>query len=862
MATRKDSAKGAASASSLGRYRELRDPVATNEPFGPERTTSRRPTLTGRFVVHEHHATRSHFDLRLEMGGVLASFAVPKGPSLDPREKRLAIRTEDHPLAYLDFEDVIPAGNYGAGPMIVWDAGRVDYLEGSAEDGVLRGKIDFALSGFKLRGRFGLIHTARRPGEENHWLLVKKEDAHASEQAIDDQRSVLGGLLVTELAERERIARELRERALALGARPRASHKPPEPMLCASGGARLDDPERLYELKLDGVRILAERRGGVVTLRYRGGGAAQASYPEIARALAAFPADHFLVDGEIVAFDEAGRPSFRRLLPRVTARRPREAERVRHEVPVVYLVFDLLALADLDLTGLPLVERKGLLFSLCRGRGLVRALDHIEGSGAELFAMCEAHQLEGVVAKTKHSPYVASARRTDAWVKLKRERDDEFVVVGWEPEKGKTRALGALWLATFSQERLVLRGKVGSGLDRAARAALEERFMELALDSPAPELELPAAPPPRGVRWVRPELVVSVRFAEWTEDGVLRHPVFRGLRVDVSPHDCVAAPAPGDHVATAAAPVTVASGRVVISNREKLFWPEDGLTKGDLVDYYRTIAPVLLPFLRDRPVVLVRYPDGIEGKSFYQWRAPQGTPDWMRTLELRDEEDEVRRGTKSVFLIDDEDGLAFVANLGAIPIHVLASHAADLGCGDFFTIDLDVELASLRDGVTLALSLRSLLQESGLVGYPKTSGKEGLHVLVPVGPHVPFAVTRALAELFGRLLAHLHPDIATMERKVGSRGARVYVDTGQTGRSRTIVAPYSVREVAGARVSTPLSWEEVHAALDPANHTMLTVPERIAELGDPMASFAHQRPDIPRALARLEARFKSGLEGG
>jgi bifunctional non-homologous end joining protein LigD len=338
----------------------------------------------------------------------------------------------------------------------------------------------------------------------------------------------------------------------------------------------------------------------------------------------------------------------------------------------------------------------------------------------------------------------------------------------------------------------------------------------------------------------------------------LREPVFRGLREEIDPRACTAAPTGESYdpaeLARPAPPS--ATTRVVVTNRDKLFWPAEGITKGDLCDYYATLAPVMLPFLKDRPVVLVRHPDGIEGKSFFQWRAPAGTPSWLRTLELRDEEDAAERGTKNVFLLDSVDALVHIANLGAIPIHVLASRAQKLDCGDFFTIDLDLGDNPFRLAATLALTLRELLQEVGLVGYPKTSGQKGLHVLVPVGPDVPFSATKLFAELFGRLLEARHPEIATMERRVSHRGGRVYIDTGQTGRSRTIVAPYSVRAHPGATVSTPLAWPEVHSALDPKRFDLQTVPERIAEHGDPMADMLEQRPDMTSAIAKLEERAR------
>ncbi len=843
----------------LGDYRNKRDPARTNEPFAAEQRRSAGPTLSGRFVVHLHAATRTHYDLRLQIGGALESFAVPKGPSLDPDQKHLAVRTEVHPLEYVDFEDVIPEGNYGAGPMIVWDQGTVRYLDGPAEEEIERGKLDFELAGYKLRGRFALVDTGRRekPPQPN-WLLIKKSDAFAvpGGSIVDDEpHSVLSGLTVAELPERERVARELEQAAADLGAPVRdVDAAALVPMLCADSGAGLDEADRLYELKLDGARILAERRGTQVALRYRNGRVATGSYPEIARAVGALAETRVVLDGEIVAFDDAGRPSLQRLLPRIQARRPLDVRRAAAEVPVAYVVFDVLQIGDRSVVGLPLRDRKALLQKLVVGRGLLRALDHIEGDGQALFDFCRERDLEGVVAKRAGSRYRPGPVRSGDWVKIKRQRDDELVVVGWVTGKGSRKRLGALDLGSYAGERLIYRGKVGSGLDQTSLQLLEKRLREIEVDSPAFEGELPREAGTR--HFVRPELVVSVRYLGFTEEGRLREPVFRGVRADVAPAQCTVAPA--DEVVERAEvepAQPAAEGRVRVTNRDKVFWPADGYTKGDLCDYYAAVAPVLLPFLKSRPVVLVRYPDGIEGKSFFQWNAPAGTPEWIRTLQLRDEEDPDHH-EKCVFLVEDVDSLLHIANLGCIPIHVLASREQSLGQCDFLTIDLDIGEQPFRDAVVLALSLRELLDEIGLPGYPKTSGQSGLHVLIPLGPGVKFEVAKILVELIGRCLQLRHPEMSTMERRISERGARVYIDTGQTGRSRTIVAPYSVRARPGATVSTPLGWDEVHMALDPARFSMFNVLARVEELGDPLADLLDERPDVPEAVARLEALMR------
>jgi bifunctional non-homologous end joining protein LigD len=439
-------------ADSLSEYRRKRDPLATNEPFGAERERSAGSTRSGRFVVHLHQARRSHYDLRLQMGRSLKSFAVPRGPSLDPDERRLAVLTEDHPLEYADFEDVIPEGNYGAGPMIAWDVGRVAYLETDAETGVEKGKIDFVLSGHKLGGRFALVRTKRGEGKE--WLLIKKKDAHSRkdlEILEASPRSVLSGLTVDELELRAEIATTLVEKARELGA-PERELSPGtfEPMLCALEGATLSDPERLYELKLDGVRIVAVKHGRDVTLRYRNGRGCSGNYAEVQRAVETLPIDRCVLDGEVVAFDSEGRPRFQRLGSRIQARTAIDMARAQAETAVVYLAFDLLAVDGLDLTGLALSARKRLLFELVRGRGLVRALDHIEAHGEQLFELCKGQGLEGVVAKRLASPYRFGPQRTLDWVKIKCETEDEFVVVGHLAGKGSRGRLGALTLATYS----------------------------------------------------------------------------------------------------------------------------------------------------------------------------------------------------------------------------------------------------------------------------------------------------------------------------------------------------------------------------------------------------------------------------
>jgi bifunctional non-homologous end joining protein LigD len=832
-----------------------------------------------------------HFDLRLEMGGTLTSFAVPRGPSLDPVDKRLAVQTEDHPIEYLDFEDVIPDGNYGAGPMIVWDIGRVQYLEQPPEVGEQTGKIDFLLFGQKLKGRYALVLTGKSKDAETsgqrQWLLLKKQDQHCrpgEDVTVRHPHSVLSGLTIDQLGQKREVGKALEEEAAALGAKPGVVHTPElVPMLCSTKPGELVEKGRLYELKLDGVRIVAHKQGGEVALRYRSLRPAALNYPEVARAVRALPLDELVLDGEIVTFDDKGRPSFQRLAPRIQARRPADVNQARMSCPINFIVFDLLQLGPYDLRPLPLVERKRLLKKLLPGRGLIWVNDHVMDDGRALYEWCRRERLEGVVSKLARGAYRPGPVRTQDWIKLKCSREDEFVVIGWVTGKGSRQRLGALELATFDGEQWVYRGRAGSGLSDGSIDDLLARLAPLRQDEdPAVGEPLPY----QGERiCVAPRVVVRVEYLEWTPDKRLRMAIFLGVREDIAPEACRACP-PDDEVAVggealprhedeeapeaeprgepapasrtpSASAVQVenrASGkekatRAALSNLDKVFWPDEGYTKGDMLDYYAAISDTLLPHLRERPVMLVRYPDGITGKSFYQWNVPRGTPDWIQTLALRDEERDGK--TVATFLVDSADALLHIVNLGCIPLHVLACRQQTLDHCDFLTVDFDLGGQPLQVGVKLALSLRDLLSEIELLGFPKTSGQTGLHVFIPLGPSVSFDTAKALVELIGRLLQLRHPDISTMERRVSERRGRVYIDTGQTGRSRTIVAPYSVRAYRGASVSTPLFWEEVHMALDPRQHTMFSVPTRVAERGDPMEGLLTVRPDIGRAVARL-----------
>jgi bifunctional non-homologous end joining protein LigD len=645
------------------------------------------------------------------------------------------------------------------------------------------------------------------------------------------------------------------------------------PMLATLVDQPFSGPDWLFEVKYDGVRVLAERDGGRVRLWGRSGQDFTARYPEVVEALERLPLDRFVLDGEVVAFDDAGRTSFQRLQARMHVSRPADVAVARRQVPVQAVFFDALGLAGRDLRDLPLGERKALLALALPRQGTVAYGDHVLEQGEALFAACADKGLEGIVAKRIASRYTGG--RTRDWLKIKCQRRQEFVIGGYTDPRGARPYFGALHLGVYDERgRLVYVSRVGTGFDARSLRDLWQRLQPLRRRTSPFDVGTPAG---RGHHWVEPRLVAEVRFTEWTEDGGLRHPTFLGLRDDKRPEECrrerpVAAPAAHGAGAAAAggsppdAPAVAAGGqtrlpsvdgpaaapRVVIKNARKVFWPAEGYTKGDLAAYYEAVAPWLLPYLHDRPIVLVRYPDGIEGKSFFQKDAPPTTPAWMRTVRIPSS-DPPR--DIDYLLVDDTDGLRWVVNLGTIPIHVWASRAGSLERPDWLVMDLDPKGAPFAHVVRIARVLRGILDDLGAPSYPKTSGKTGLHVLVPMGARYSYDDTRAFGELLARLVVEREPRLATVARPLRERGGRVYVDVGQNAPGQTIVAPFAVRERPGAPVSCPLAWDEVDDRLDPRQFTIRTVPERLASRPDPMAPVLGPGVDLPAVLRRLEERF-------
>ncbi len=826
----------------LRSYRSKRDESKTPEPFGGD------PSSDGLFfVIQKHAATRLHYDLRLEHDGVLMSWAVPQGISLDPEVKRFAAQTEDHPIDYADFEGVIPEGEYGAGPMIVWDRGALVFIE-DPDHGMDKGKLLFELHGYKVRGRFTLVQM-KNPKE---WLLIKKPDpwARTGEEAETfDESSVLSGATIDEIGAGATIRNQLGElfekwNAPLLD----GTSATIEPMLAEVADGPFSRDGWIFEIKYDGYRLMAHKADALVQLRYRSGRDATDTFPEIVASVAALPIESGVIDGEVVVLDDEGKPSFSGLQQRGMLTNRFEVAAAAIANPATFFVFDLITCNGHDLRPVPLIRRKEALAAVAPTVGPVRFADHVERQGTEMYEGAAGLGLEGIMAKRANSAYVS--RRSDDWLKMRVDHTGTFAIIGFTQGEGTRTGFGALHLAYLSNGALAYAGRVGTGFDESTLAAIHADLAEL----PALTRHIDNQPPDDDAStWVEPELFASVQYREVTNAGALRHPVFIGLVADADLGDVSSFTPSEPTIGEVHQPNQRTDAVVRTSNLDKVFWPESGLTKGDLIAYYDAVADHLLPYLADRPLVTVRYPDGISGKSFYQKNAPDFVPDSIRTEWIASSDDE--RGNR-YFIAENAESLRYIINLGAIPLHIWASRVATIERPDWCILDLDPKTAPFSSVVTVARRIKALLDDIGLPSYPKTSGQSGLHILIPMGARYDFTQQKLLGEIVARIVEGDLPDIATTTRTPSARGDRVYVDFVQNGRSKLIAAPYAARPVPGATVSAPLRWSEVNSKLDPSRFTITSMPRRLARMkSDPLLPVLTEAPDIAASLTQLASIF-------
>jgi len=797
----------------LERYRSKRDFAVTPEPAAAEAGASASP----RFVIHEHSASRLHWDLRLERDGALASWAVPKGLPETPNDNRFAAHTEDHPLSYLDFEGEIPKGQYGAGAMTVWDRGTYDCLKWEPR------KIEIALHGERIDARYALF-AIDREDEPKDWMI------HRMDPPSDPAREPMPEHLV--------------------------------PMLARSGTLPEDaDGAWAYEIKWDGVRAIAYSTPGKLRLESRNLIEITERYPELGRLNRALGSHGAILDGEIVAFDGAGRPSFAALQQRMHTASKAQAKRHAKDTPVTYMIFDLLWLDGHSLMDLPYSERRERLAALALSGENWQTPEHVVGSGSAVLEASAEQGLEGIVAKRLDSIYQPGLRFR-GWVKVKRVGRQELVIGGWLPGKGRrTGRIGALLLGVYENGALRYVGRVGSGfsdseLDRLGR--LLEPLRQSASPFTAGER------PPRESIFCEPRLVAEIELTEWTTGGSVRHPIYKGLREDKSAEEVVredtssqvtsSARAEGSEqleiheLTSKSAAATVAGRELKLSNLTKVLYPRTGFTKRDLIDYYATIAPVLLPHLTGRALTVTRWPDGVEGKSFFQKHAPAHRPDWVRTATVSS-----KQGPIDYTLADDLSTVVWLANLAAIELHTPLARAAAIECPTALVFDLDPGApATIVECCRVGLQLQGMFENLGLESFAKTSGSKGLQLYIPLNTKdVAYEQTKPFAKTVAELLESTEPDLVVSRMTKARRAGRVLIDWSQNDRRKTTVCAYSLRAAARPTVSTPLDWDEVRGALDSGDPSSLVyeardVLERVAERGDLLAPVLSLVQELPK----------------
>lgn len=916
----------------LDEYRRKRDFAWTPEP-APEaapsvsaaRPDGSAPGARRRFVVQRHRATRLHYDLRLEIDGVLVSWAVPKGPTLDPAARRMAVHVEDHPLDYFEFEGVIPPRQYGAGDVIVWDWGTWE-PEARTPDpsaAIANGELKFRADGQKLRGRFTIVRTGRRPGVApgaafedaagEPWLLIHKRDEHAAAgwDAEDHPRSVKSGRTNDEVKANAPaiLASEAPAASAAIdlaAAREMPMPRYLEPMKATLATTPFRGEDWLFEVKWDGYRVEAVVRDGKVDLFTRNGNDASAYFPQPLAPPTWIAAREAIVDGEVVALDQQGRPDFSLLQEHLG-----EGRSGGSAAPLVYQAFDLLYLDGRSLLDVPLEQRKRLLEAVLRPNAGVRYSSHVETEGIAFFEAVAAQGLEGVVAKRRRSGY-EPGKRVATWLKVKVRPEQELVVGGWTPGEGSAKELGAVAVGVYEGDRLRFAGKVGSGFDARARRELRARLDELEVEAP------PFDPPPSagsqgrwggdlaGVRWVRPELVIRANIGGWSRDGHVRQTSFKGLEQGRDPREVVreravdpatadreaakAFPRPeprppamtlgaspvaaGDDAAgngaagwvvtpaeldalasmTRDGPWRVAGWEVRLTNLDKvLFPPRDGIdeapvTKRELIGYFARIAPVMLPHLADRPLNLQRFPDGAGAPGFWQKDIPKSAPGWLtiwREQGLRERED---RTPNDHLVADSVAALCWLGNQAAFEIHAWTATRRDPWTPTFALIDIDPGTSTTwAETLLLARLYRTALDHLGVRAYPKVTGSRGIQAWIPIERgRYTYAETSAWVEKLSRAIGATVPELVSWEWSTDERGGRARLDYTQNAPVKTLVAPYAVRPRPGAPVSAPIRWDELDdPVLAPDRWTIRTLPARVAELGDLFAAAQQDHQALP-----------------
>ena len=872
----------------LSEYNKKRDFKKTAEPKGEVKESGKEL----RFVVQKHDASRLHYDWRLEIDGVLVSWAVPKGPIADTTAKRLAMHVEDHPMDYIDFEGTIPKGQYGGGTVMVWDTGTF-LAEGSDDvaesEKMLRkmhkeGNIKVVMKGKKLKGSY---HLVQMKGKEDQWLLLKGKDEYANKKEFD-QRSVLTGRTLEEIENDKKsdvwesnhevketknsdedtiLTEEVKEKKTT---RKKTASTPTftvedvadakvrkifpsdwKPQLATLADEIFNNDEWVFENKYDGYRALIQINKGKVELVSRNGISFNSKYAQLVESFGIIK-DDIILDGEIVVEDKKGNSRFQWL--QYYQDNPNQGK-------LKCYVFDILYFNGYDLTSLELLQRKRILEALLPKTEDIIYSGHTVGKGTKALANAEKKGSEGLIAKKINSTYHIN-KRSKEWLKIKVTKEQEMVIGGFTEPKGSRTGFGSLLLGYYENDKFIYSGKVGTGFNEESLNKMYTKLKSLERKTTPFETQ----PKEHGAHWIKPELVAQIKYSEWTETGSLRHPVFIALRTDKKPTDVIRekAVATGNAVLQEKAEKELkqtkgkmpkketAKGfdteKIEISNSDKIFWPAEGYTKGDVIKYYDEMAEYLLPYIQDRPQSMRRNPDGIKNEGFFQKDMAGKAPSWAKTRKIKSSS---KGETVEYLICNDKETLIYMANLGCIEINPWSSRVGSINNPDYIIFDLDPNKASLKDLVTTAKKVKEILDSLNIKGYLKTSGGKGLHVFIPIQPKYTYDQTRDFSHIISEAVHKALPKITSLERSPAKRIGKIYLDFLQNGKGKTMACAYSLRPREGATASTPLDWDELEGKFDLKNYNIKTLPERVKQKGDLWADFFDNAVDLKTVLDKL-----------
>jgi bifunctional non-homologous end joining protein LigD len=808
---------------SLSTYHKKRDFKRTREPKGKSGKKS-----SFRFVVQRHEATRLHYDFRLELGGVLKSWAVPKGPSLNPTQKRLAVMVEDHPVDYISFKGKIPEGNYGAGNVDIWDNGSfvpvtADHeplSEKQALAAIEKGELKFSLKGKKLQGEFVLVRLKK---DDKNWLLIKHRDEHAV-NTIYDAEDEVGKTIPKKTIASIRHGKAVKMKRFI------------KPMLASASKTPFDDKDWIYEIKWDGYRAITEIKDGEIRFYSRNGIDFSSRFPSIVQALKKIK-HNAILDGEVVLLNEKNLPDFQKL----------QLYENHLNYPLLYYVFDILELKGKDTRSLSLLDRKTLVKELLKKNKTVRYCDHIDEHGIAFLEKAKEQGLEGIIAKRKDSLYTDGIRSKE-WLKLKNVQSTEVLIAGYTAPRGGRTHFGSLILANKKGKKFVYRGHVGTGFSNEILKSLKQKMKPLETDDSPFDEKVSVN---EKVTWLQPELVADIAYTEVTRDGIFRHPAFLRLREEKSSKEIN-----DESMNTIEPPAGTQEKRigkhvVNLTNQHKIWWPDEGYTKGDVISYYESIADYILPHLKNRPLSLKRNPNGVRDEGFFHKDAGENAPDYATVFPV---ESESSNKTIDYLVCNNKATLLYLANLGCIEINPWNSTMKAPDKPTWMVIDIDPSAKnSFKEVVDVALATKEVLDRAGVKSYCKTSGASGLHVYVPMKNKYDYTTVKDFAHIIASMVQELLPDTTSLERSLKKRGAKIYVDFLQNRSGQTLACAYSLRPKPGATVSTPVDWKEVTHRLHPSQFTIQNTGARLKKKGDLFAPVLTDSTDIRKALKQINA---------